>query len=222
MIARLPKFSLLLRYAAIFWAFYELFMVYVINFQSRIVMWGSTTHFALYALACGAINLVLTLALFRTLDALSSRAAARLAELTALLLIILTTVLVMMSADAMLRVWFDGAPERTFGAYWLFLLRTEFHDSLMTVAFLAGFANALRSWSGEEARQIRESELGTAIARAELEAVAAHLKPAVVSEALREIGAAVESDPARARALTLELANTLRASFRRDRAEARQ
>jgi len=121
----------------------------------------------------------------------------------------------MMTADAALRATFDGAQPWALGGYLPEMLRMEFHDSLLTVAFVTGLGDGLRSWAGEKARKIRESDLRTAIARAEIEAVAARLRPAAVSEALREIGAAVEEDPARARALTLQLATTLRASFGR-------
>jgi|GEM_PF-6283656 len=204
-----------LRYAAIFWLFYELFMVLLLTFHTRAAMDGGVEHIALYALTGGAINLLFTMVLFRALEALSAREAGRMAERSMLTVIILATVMLMMSADAALRLWFDGAPATAFGGYWLELLQQQFHDSLITVAFLTGLGNALRSWAGEEKRKIRESELRTAIARAEIEAVAAHLRPAVVAEALRGIGAEVERDPARARALTLQLANNLRASFGR-------
>jgi hypothetical protein len=211
---RLVKLPAVFRYAAIFWAFYELFMLFVVEFRSRVVLPGSVMRVALYSLACGAINLLVTMALFWALDELSIRASRRTIELTALLLIICATVLLMMSADAALRACLDGAPW-ALGDYLPEMLRMEFHDSLLTVAFVTGLGNGMRSWAGENARKIRESDLSTAIARAEIEVVAARLRPAAVSEALREIGAAVEGDPARARALTLQLATTLRASFGR-------
>ena len=215
---RLLKLPAVFRYAAIFWAFYELFMVFAIEFGSRVVMQGGATHIALYSLACGAINLLFTIALFGALDELSIRkSGGGTSELAMLLLIISTTVLLMILADAVLRMWFDGSQAWALGEYLPDLFRREFHDTLITVAFLTGLANGLRSWAGEDARKIRESDLRTAIARAEIEAVAAHLRPAAVSEALREIGSAVECDPDRARALTLQLATTLRASFRRER-----
>jgi hypothetical protein len=216
MTARLLKLPAAIRYAAIFWTFYELFMVIYIVFHGT--MEGSVAHISLYALAGGAINLLFTLALFRALGVLSSRGwASRMSELLALSFILCAVVLLMMSADTVLLLWFDGAPAAELGRYWQDLLRTDFHDSLISVAFLAGLGNALRSWAVEDERKVRESELRTAIARSEIEAVAAHLRPAVVAEALREIGSAVERDPVHARELTLQLANTLRASFRRER-----
>jgi hypothetical protein len=159
---------------------------------------------------------LITLAIFQALDVLGTRKrGGRTSELTALLVVISAAVLLMMSADAWLRTLFNGQPAAAFGRYMPELLQSEFHDALIAVAFLAGLGNALRSWAAEDERKIRESELRTAIARAELEAIAAHLRPAVVSEALREIGSVVERDPARARQLTLQLANTLRGLFRR-------
>jgi hypothetical protein len=216
---RLLKLPAVLRYAAIFWAFYQLFMVLYIEFRFRVVMPGSVAHISLYALACAAIDLLLTLALFGALDILSIRRLAGTSELTALLFLISSTVLLMMLADSALRTWFDGAPAAALGRYWMDALQKQFHDSLISVAFLIGLGNALRSWAEEEARKIREAELRTAIARAEIETMAARLRPAVVAEALREIGSSVEKDPSRARQLTLQLANSLRASFRRDRPE---
>jgi hypothetical protein len=215
MTVRLLKLPAVLRYAAIFWAFYELFMVIEIVFGSRTVMQGAVARIALYALACGTVNLLFTMALFGALDVLNARTLGKPGELAALLLVLCMAVLLMMSTDAALRVWFDAAPIAQFSGYWFEILQTQFHDSLITLAFLAGLGNALRSWAGEDERKIRESDVRTDIARSEIEAVAAHLRPAVVAEALREIGAAVERDPVRARTLTLELANTLRASFGR-------
>jgi LytS/YehU family sensor histidine kinase len=123
----------------------------------------------------------------------------------------------MITADAAMRPWFDGAPAAAFARYWPKILRNQFHDSLLTVAFVAGLGNALRSWATEEQRKIRESKLETAIARAGLAAVAARLRPDGVSDALREIGATIEHDPAQARELTVQLADTLREAFRRER-----
>ncbi|HEV7488355.1 MAG TPA: hypothetical protein VGQ65_21985 [Thermoanaerobaculia bacterium] len=214
MTIRLLKVPAVLRYAAIFWAFYQLFMVLYIEFRFRVVMPGSVAHISLYALACFAADLLLTVALFRALDVLSVRRTGRTSELTALFLTISSMVLLMMLADAALRTWFDGAPAAAFSRYWMDALQKQFHDSLISVAFLTGLGNAMRSWAGEETRKLREAELQTAIVRAEIEAVAAHLRPAVVAEALREIGSSVEREPARARQLTLQLANSLRASFR--------
>ncbi|HEV7426086.1 MAG TPA: hypothetical protein VGQ46_06930 [Thermoanaerobaculia bacterium] len=220
MTVRLLKLPAVLRYAAIFWTFYQFFMVIYVEFRFRVVIPGSVAHIALYALSCAVIDLLLTLALFGALDVLSTRSSGRMAELLALLVIISAAVLLMVFADAALRTWFDGAPASAFGGYWMDALRLQFHDSLIAVAFLTGLGNALRSWAAEEERKIREAELRTSIARAELEAVAAQLRPAIVSEALREIGSAVERDPPLARLLILQLANTLRASFRRDRLRA--
>lgn len=220
MTVRLLKLPAVLRYAAIFWVFYQFFMVIYVEFRFRVVIPGSVAHISLYALSCAVIDLLLTLALFGALDVLSTRSPGRTVELLALLLIISAAVLLMIFADAALRTWFDGTPASAFGGYWMDALRLQFHDSLIAVAFLTGLGNALRSWAAEEERKIREAELRTSIARAELEAVAAQLRPAIVSEALREIGSAVERDPPLARTLILQLANTLRASFRRDRLKA--
>lgn len=213
---RLLRVPGVLRYAAIFWAFYELFMVFVILSGTRVIMQGSVLHIVIYAYAGGACNLLFTVGLFGVLDELDAwrgRGLGMPGELLVLLLIVALTVLISLAGDAVLRTWADGMPARTFSVYWADLLPAQFHDTLITTAFLMGLGNALRSWASEDARKIRESELKTAIARAELEALAAHLRPAVVSEALREIGTAVECDPAEARALTLRLANSLRASF---------
>jgi hypothetical protein len=206
------------RYNAIFWAFYELFMIFLIASGVRIRMPGSITHIALYALADGAVNGLVTIALFGFLDALSlRRRGGRMGELLALSLVLVGTVVVMITIDVAFRIWFDHAPAAAFSRYWLRMFRNQFHDSLLTVAFLAGLGNALRSWAAEEQRKIRESKLETAIARAGLAAVAARLRPDGVSDALREIGATVERDPVQARELTVQLADTLRDSFRQER-----
>ena len=150
---RLLKLPAVLRYAAIFWVFYQLFMVLYIEFGFRVVMPGSVVHVSLYALSCAAIDLLLTVVLFGVLDILAIRRAGRTTELTVLLFLITSTVLLMVLADAALRTWFDGLPA-SFSRFWMDALQKQFHDSLISVAFLTGLGNALRSWAREEARKI--------------------------------------------------------------------
>jgi hypothetical protein len=217
---RLATMRPVVRYAAIFWVFYELLMFLDLLMMPRFTAPVSGPwRLVAYCIVDGVFNFGMTLLILAVVDWLASRSRRRAAELAVLAVFLVATAVTMIAFDAGLKTFFDPTM-RTFANTFFATVRYEFHDTVLTIAFLAALANAVRSWGADSQARIAESELRTAKTRAEMAALTANVQPALVVQALHHIGETVVHDPDRARTLIHALAGDLRELFRRDRENA--
>jgi sensor histidine kinase YesM len=212
--ARLLPMRVVAGYAAVFWAFYELLIFYYLCF--RPLMDQRLHGVRSVAVYCGiivAFDYLTTLGIFLFVDALARHRRSRAVELGGLALVLVAASLAMIVFDAWLETQLIS--RSTFPGAVMAHVVSEFHDTLLTNAFLAGLASALRSWAAEAQARVEESQLEAARARAEMAALTANVQPALVVRDLRRIRAAVVHDAEGARTLIRQLAETLRDSFRK-------
>lgn len=212
---RLLTTPAVIRNAAFFWAFYDLLVFLHLVMQPPFFspvqgFW----RIARYCVADTVFNFLLTLIIFAFFDALASSGLPRILELVSMGTFLVVASLAIIAFDAWLQSLF--VPGRKFGYGFAEVLVYEFHDTLLTVAFVTGLGNALRSWAADAQARVDESRLEAAKARAEMAALTLHVQPALVVQALRAIGAVVLHDAERARAHIRVLAEVLRESFRRN------
>jgi hypothetical protein len=204
----------LLRYAVISWSFYELMMLLRVGLDLRLSEPAlSTLSNLTFALLDGCCGVLLTLGAFAFVDVMARRPRSRAVENLAYAVFLTATVLVLCVVEGSLRWWLG--PATSWEAAWLQVLCDDFFDTLLLVAFLAGFGQSLRTWAAERKRREEEAELQAAVVSAELEALAATLQPLFVSHALGQISSVMKDDIPHARRLIAQLAETLRDMLKR-------
>ncbi|MBV9497562.1 MAG: hypothetical protein JOZ54_25220 [Acidobacteria bacterium] len=216
---RLLAMPAVIRNAAVFWAFYDLLVFLHLVMQPPFFspvqgFW----RIARYCVTDTVFNFLLTLIIFAFFDALAARGLPRIFELVSMGAFLIIASLTIIAFDALLQSLF--VPWRQFGYAFAEVLVYEFHDTLLTVTFVTGLGNTLRSWAADAQARVDESRLEAAKARAEMATLTLRVQPAIVVQALRAIGAVVLHDAERARAHIRVLAEVLRESFRRDGEES--
>jgi len=126
----------------------------------------------------------------------------------------LALVLVVLAAQAQVRIWAGWAPsEATFFRSFRFLWNNRLHWALLGYVLILCLSQALRYYFSDQDRRFRESRLEADLARTKLEALRAQIHPHFLFNTLNHCAELIHADPHRAEEMILQLSELLRSTL---------